>query len=335
MTGIRKSTGEEPDVLVRFAVDPSALRDELAVGVSRHASAMHRTLLEKWMSHGIMVAGGPRLPETDFWSAVGELPQQYRKYYEEAFRKGRLRFEPAPQTFPKLDCVDCLEQVKPAVPHVRIACLESLRWDLVCNEASDAPTYLAFDGSLEIVEPALLARSVRFEELSQRSRTPIERGRKTLEVWRERFEDLVRFARHIVVVDRYAGVGLCEGGEAGLWRFLNEVDRCATGVSVVIYTALRANSRWMPADLMTAVRRFAASRGGIRGAVEVRILNDMDFGSEAHDRFIRVDDTFVEIGTGLEVLAGTEVERTTTFSSGTMDDEHRRIEKRLAGCCRL
>lgn len=327
--------GEEPDMLVRFAVDPSALRDTLAVSVSRHASAMHMTLLKKWKSYGIMVGRGAHLLETDFWSAVGELPQQYRKYYEEAFRKGRLRFERAPQDFPQLDRVDSLEQVEPAVPHVQIACLETVRWDLVCNEAADAPTYLAFDGRLEIVEPALLERSVRFEELSLRSRTPIECGRETREVWAERFADLVRFARHIVVVDRYAGVGMCEVPESGLRRFLHEVDRCADRVGVVIYTALRETSRWTAADVKTAIQSFRPSRGGIRGAVEVRVLRDSDFGAEAHDRFIRIDDTFVDLGSGLEVLAGTEVERTTSFGSGPLDDVHRRIEDRLHACRRL
>jgi hypothetical protein len=134
-------------------------------------------------------------------------------------------------------------------------------------------------------------------------------------VWAERFADLARLARQVVVVDRYAAQRHAngKGDPTGLRALLTRLSTTPGEKRVKVYAARRR--RRTEADGAAAVAALAADlRGGAIRELRLLLAGDQEFRAYAHDRFIRFDKAVVELGSGLEVLEDKTVARACTFS---------------------
>lgn len=114
---------------------------------------------------------------------------------------------------------------------------------------------------------------------------------------------------------------------SGLRKFLVELDRCARGCVVSIFSAIKNHAM---DDIRAAVHDVEGNlaRRGVR-EVNLHLIDNYHFGKIAHDRYVRFDRAVCEVGIGVDIFSGQKLQGTTTFSLKAASQAHRKIESDL------
>jgi len=304
-------------MIVSFVVDPEALWD--FSGDPALSRSNHRRFIDLWARLGALVYGdgvGPTLDEV-----IRRIPDQdTRKLWQLSTRRNRKRAVSAAD-WPVLTATKSVEELNPLAAYAQLACLEPVR--AVVFGLPEDETCFRMDGcAIEICRFDAADQSEGFKDAETLSRQSVEVGELAKDVWRTRFMALARFSEQVVVVDPYcvlqheASLAGGNRGPSGLHRLLTELDATGLPHRVKIFAAADKDGRPDEAraeQLIQAEWRQMA-RGGVR-EIELRWgLSNHGFVSVAHDRYVRFDKAMLNLGGGIEVLAGHSVIRRSACS---------------------
>lgn len=304
-------------MIVSFVVDPEALWD--FSGDPALCRSNHRRLVDLWARLGALVYGdgvGPTLDEV-----IRRIPDQdTRKLWQVSTRRNRKRAVSS-SDWPALAAATSVEELDPLAAYAQLACLEPVR--AVVFGLPEGEACFRMDGcAIEICRFDAADQSEGFRDAERFSRQSVEVGELVRDVWRTRFLALARFSEQVVVVDPYcvvqheASLGRLSRGPSGLHRLLTELD--ATGVPhrVTVFAAADKDGRPDEARAEQLIRAEwkHMARGGVR-EIQLRWgLSNHGFKSVAHDRYVRFDKAMLNLGSGVEVLAGDSVSRRSACS---------------------
>lgn len=187
------------------------------------------------------------------------------------------------------------------------------------------------DREREVCRYDFADRALSFVQAREESHRGILPGVEVQHTWERKFQGLMEQARHVVLVDRYALEGHLAKGRtppSGLERLMHELDALPRPVTMTLYTQPRANHA-------RAVSQLAASltQGGLR-EWRVRLVGDEAFIRHAHDRHLRIDRSVVQLGKGIEVLAGSHVFAASDFDLKPFSPFARAREEELRRACK-
>jgi hypothetical protein len=174
-------------------------------------------------------------------------------------------------------------------------------------------------------------RAFHFLQAREESHRGIQAGEDVQLTWERKFKQLVARARHVVLVDRYALEGHLATGRtppSGLERLLRELDALPESVTLTLYTQTRANHSRALAQLAAKLEV-----GGLR-EWRVRLVPEEAFVRHAHDRHLRIDRSVIQLGKGIEVLAGTQVFAASDFDLKPFSPFARAREESLRRACK-
>lgn len=288
-------------MLVRMALDMTALTDDFGGDRSRRISA-HRTLIEAVKSYGIIV----QEDESEaFLSAIRELPQSVRDLWLTAYSQLRqqLAMPPAPLGLHYIDDVVALDANWAGKTDVAVA--EQDRALIIGVPEEQA--YLISDGGIEVVRFDLLYESATLRRLVLLSQSRIRANVRREAVWNERFNSRAKYAKYVVICDRYAGLDLVRHYESngtiesGLRWILHRIELSGTCYVSLILAAEEGNEQVQVAQ---AVTRLASElkRRKIRD-IKLSLASDRVFMHYGHDRHLRFDHHVYALGQGMKLFS--------------------------------
>ena len=291
-------------MLVPFAIDATALAME---GTSKSEQlATHKRLIERWLTHGLLIFSGKRLKESSLVRELPKLPQDVRKIWQEAFKVGRSL--PGAESCPSLENVQSLSDLKPIAAKVRLACLEKDRYYLALDLDPDKAdvTMVYTDPAIEVARFDFADRAKAFREAEDVGGQSIEGNCKVANLWNERFGTLASYSSNLIIVDQHA---LKDGNSInGLEHLLILLDGSARRCAVHLYCSYGYDASGNPERLEDLAEKLRAirsklSRGGVpRSEIHLHATHFGDFRIYAHDRYLRFDAHVFEIGVGVEVF---------------------------------
>jgi hypothetical protein len=310
---------------VRVLIEDGAL---LANGSDKAVVvANHIRFLDAWMRHGVLVLSNANDGLT---RTIDAIPEACRKIWQVALKSGKFRKISAEFVGP-----DTLFESPSSV----IACSGTV--DLVCLEDTRAVLNFLDDGecskillndTLEVCRFDCADQSRSFVTQRKIWDQPIYIGESRKAIWASRFSGLSLHARHISIVDRYAGKALLEkhstGQLCGLTRYLqllNKMDCSGTKKrSLSVYVSDICAD---PVQLEVYLRKIASSYGENLASLHLYIGNDHLFSKVAHDRFLRFDALITSIGRGVSIFEDDPC--TANFACGLMLDTSGDFEKNV------
>ena len=314
--------------LVSFCVEPAAI--DLSRVDTSLALTLHIAFLGFWRDVGHLTHDGDDFSSSSLGRAVEALPQSIRTRWQVMLRS-RLRMGTGQQ----VACIESAEStlaLEPLRGLVNLALMEEARAAYVGLPDGDASTLLPSIG-IEIAryDSFLMAQTV--SSALRLRQTNILSGERLGKVWTDRLEPYARRSRHITIVDAYCGARQSQRRYGGLHGFFQRIDGLGgPGSSLTVICAVGTELRCNESDCKLAVEnawRTNSGRGGIR-ALELRMIPDYEFREYFHERYIRFDNTVIELGSGLQLFEESLVERTTTFAiKDVIDAGAREVEKRL------
>lgn len=328
-------------IIVPFSLEWSA--PEHAALHPAQQAAFARRVVDFWASHGVVVVLGGSRGRAHFLESIEALPQQARICWKSAIKKFRERIIFADE--PDIADIVNLEDLKPISGTVALVGASDARCDLFGLDAEDIARPIGECG-VEVARILCLCEAPTAIEVRRAASREIERGMTPEQIWRERFEPLVRFTRLLVVVDRYCGVdALRHGADAtsGLEFVLRQVWRHELRVKV-----LMASPRAVPGqdrdDALDAFRREIAEMAkrltrqlGPRSRdLEIVRVRDGAFADYSHDRYLRFSSWVYRLDVGLESFSGAGPRRQRSLCelahcTGDQLRTRQLVEERLAG----
>lgn len=298
-------------MLVSFSIDPEAIpMAATQPGPRRHC---HERFLKQWLTRGVLVFAGRDRDESSIVAKVNSLPQELRKLWKTALKKGRSI--PGPEDWNGLERLECLDDLRPLQNVVQLACLETVRYCSALNleETSDETCRCLADPSIEVARFDCADRAQSFIQSEAISSAGIPIGESLASLWATRFAKLAAVSQHGIIVDRYA----LQGGDniSGLERFLIELNRCSRSTSVTLYAGCQIEkpdgTMETPNDLTTKVRQIVPKlgQGGIR-SIDVSLVPNKNFTRDSHGRYVRFDSSVIEIDLGISLFFADDAGRT-------------------------
>jgi hypothetical protein len=302
-------------MLVRFAIDPDALRAEFDDSI-----IAHRRLVRLWQQAGILVHRGSRFSDSELGEAVESLPQALRKLWKEAVTT--CRTSPG-DLHPDVRVLKRPEDFACFTGRVRVACLERSRARQlgVGAEGVVGPP----DVAIELCRLDTVDQSPAFQHALEVMSADIPGGQPTDQVWAERFAGLLAgTTRTIVLIDRYA---LQDYSCKGFRYLMEKVAANSTPLKVVVFCSSFDASAEQTQRKASALVRDAAGTG-LR-ELWLQVASSGRFGRVAHYRTLRFDDLACDLNTGIEVLAPRRVRRSCPFHVQPVTPLQRREESEL------
>lgn len=294
-------------MIVPFVVDPNALVENS--DVSHHADlAKCERIIELWRDHGVLILPGPSSEKNELLRVVGQLPVRFRNRWQKALKKQRLKGIGGIDASHLLASLQTVSGLSSKCEVICVSDTVASHFLLPNDRQSSEPA----GTNLEISRYGSFDLSEKLKKARELSTARIIAGTATQQVWQERFALITSMSRHITVVDRYSLENCYRYGSAsGLSTLLNSlaVDQAKHSVTV-----LAASFDIPESDLGNAVKALRSNWGGVQ-SLEIYVIPDTRYRRLQHDRYIRCDDTVLEIGTGLEVLQHASVIRGSNFSS--------------------
>ena len=137
-------------------------------------------------------------------------------------------------------------------------------------------------------------------------------GERVTDLWQERFQQLARHAREVVIVDEWA---VRDNTIQGLVQFLDLLDRDSSGCDVTIYSSPETETQEEVSSINDKLSDCAVQLDGYGiNSIELRLRPEDDFRLYAHDRHIRFDNRVIGIGRGLRVFQYETVREATDSS---------------------
>jgi hypothetical protein len=291
-------------MIVSFTIDPEVFETyEAQDPINHHA---HLRLQEAWHLWGTLHLPVERDARRRWLKSLRALPMPLRKRWQTGLMHNRWRFSDDAD----LHCVTRQRAAEAGVAAPRVSI-----------QKAEGPEICRFD----CADQALSMTRARVE-----AHQGIPSGMVVQEAWERKFQRLVARARHVVLVDRYALFSHLDKrrpAPSGLSRLMQELDSLPGPVTLTLYTlkaAGWARSLQGLADTLT--------HGGLR-EWRVRLANEEIFARHAHDRHLRIDRTLIQLGKGIEILAGTEVYAASDFDLKAFSPFARDREETLRRVC--
>lgn len=311
-------------MIIRFAVDPEALAMRNFPAPLRRS--LHDNMLRLWANVGVLVYTGRAFEQSQLSVALRELPQDIRKMWLLALKQNRI--QQGPPHWKGIRALESPEELSALTKAIDILCLDEVRAALLGLPEEEESIQLDAN-NLELVRFDCVNRALVFQEAEELAREPIEKGTKVLDVWKQRFARLARLSRHVVVMDRFALESAFKRGDkhSGIRRFLMELNQTAETSGVTVYASVKEFSSRKLRDHLEGIWR-ELPKGGIR-KIQLYLVDDRDFMTIAHDRYVRFEKSVCEIGIGLDILTGPKVWRTSSFSLKPLSRVVRDVETAL------
>ena len=315
-------------MLVKFAIDPEALNNA--------ENAAFDSLYRNWWGpHGVLAD-----PQ-----GLGSALDCNSKYSDE-LRVARDNFEKNGwPLFHKICPIewqsilgDSDNDLAKYSGEFSLALLDNDRADLLDVPKGNSGKYSRNCGGVEAARFQHADLSTNFASAKLLSEQAIHIEQNTADLWRERFQNLVRYSngnQQITIVDRYIASNIYYNHNYNhneLFRLLELISADSSGCSVTIFSSdSRVNDfAYVKDRIESALERIGLRKDGI-SRLTVFICNDDVFGRSAHDRYIRFDGMTCAIGVGIEIFRYDVVRRETEFSLKSPEhfETYRRRENQL------
>ena len=278
-------------MLVNFYIDPDA--------IDNNTNAYHiRALRTKWQQHGVLAH--PSQDDGGFTNIrrkFPELDQSIQRIWALAWREignDPIRF---------LKCRDDFS----------LALVSEGRAQQ--RQIPNGDSMYLSSGSLGTVEWIRLTEVNESKELRRAEGLGGKRigiGERVTDLWQERFQQLARHAREVVIVDEWA---VRDNTIQGLVQFLDLLDRDSSGCDVTIYSSPETELQEQVTAIINNLSDCAVQLDGYGiNSIELRLRPEDDFRLYAHDRHIRFDNRVIGIGRGLRVFQYETVREATDSS---------------------
>ena len=300
-------------MLLNFFIDPESIDDEIN---RSHINALRN----KWQLFGVLAH--PSHSDgafKDLRRRFAHLTQENRRLWNAAWQE----IENDPVRF-----LRCRDTFQVALISKRLAGIEQIH---------DGDS--KYVRGVEAIRLTQINDSREFTRAEDLSRQRISINERATDIWKERFQQLARHAREVVIVDEWA---VRNNTIQGLLRFLQLLDGDCTGCEVIVYsspeTELQEEVNAISNRLGTWTSQL--STNGI-SRIEIRLRPEDDFRLYAHERHFRFDNRVLGIGRGLRIFQYVTVREATDssfglLSPGTREDKERDLDEkayRLSDFC--
>ena len=310
--------------LVNFALDPDALSEQSSDLLALKMS--HERLLRAWEQFGVLVHEGNRWEDSELHARIGRLPTGLKKLWQESILNNRRA--PAGQLWGGIGVVATDADLGPP-PDLDLVGVQDGRAQALGVGPEEKSKRVGRRG-VEVCRFRYVDQADVFNAAREAASRSIRAGASTAAVWNERFAGLATVARSLRVVDRYAldDHRNRRDGRSGLRWLCEGLAGAGQLSSVVLFTVPPKGMPLPEADCYARQEMDAMVPKSI-GAIHVWLINEHDAGQYAHDRYVRFDETVVQLGVGLRALAGptTRVETSCHMKFGILDE--RDSEQRL------
>ena len=292
-------------MLLNFFIDPESIDDDIN---RSHINGLRN----KWQQFGVLAHpshsdGAFR----DLRRRFPQLTQENQRLWNAAWQE----IENDPVRF-----LRCRDNFKIALISERLAGNEQIR---------DGDS--KYVRGVEAIRLAQINDSKEFARAEDLSKKRIPIGERVTDLWRDRFQQLAKHAREVVIVDEWA---VRDDNIGALARFLNLLEANSNNCDVTIYsspkTERQEDVQAIRDNLSNLTTQFSSY--GIN-SIEIRLRPEDDFRLYAHDRHIRFDNRVFGIGRGLRIFEYRTVREATDasftlLSSGTREGKERDLDEK-------
>lgn len=198
-----------------------------------------------------------------------------------------------------------------------LALLDNARADLL--GVPNSGTYSRDCGGVEAARFQVdeLSMTMNFKTAKRLAGEPIKKGQNTADLWRERFQNLVRCSngnQQITIVDRYIASNICDNHNELFW-LLEHISADSPGCRVTIYSSDShvSDFAYVKERIDSNLERIGLRKDGIK-RLTMFICYDNEFSKSNHDRYIRFGGMICTIGRGIQVFRDAVVKYDTDFS---------------------
>ena len=286
-------------MLVKFAIEPESLDRATVNQIARH-----------WSESGILVD-----------SKVKSLKNEYKELFEKFYKTFRTTGYPLWAETDNIDWANMLtcDDLAQYQDTFSLALIADFHADLLGIPKDGG----AFCGDVEAIRSRYPGVSIKFEEtdtLSQKAIRPGPDKPPVKDIWQKRFNPLVSQPHanlQITIVDRYIASNIYKGRNE-LFNLLKFIHSDSPGCVVTVWSSSidAPNVKYVEERLDREIAQLQLSESGIK-RITVFLCHDDAFNLHSgpgHDRYIRFGGFTCEIGGGIEIFRGDNVDIEMGFS---------------------
>ena len=310
-------------MLVKFAIEPDAL-------VNAESAAFDSLYRNWWTAYGV-------LADPQGLGSARAYNSKYRDELQKAYTNFKDRGYPLFCETRPIDWQQGMQTESDLANYqdeFDLVLLEDTRALVFGVPAGDNDKYSKDCGGVEAARFQHADLSTNFASAKLLSEQAIHIDQNTADLWRERFQNLVRYSngnQQITIVDRYIASNIYYNHNE-LFRLLELISADSSGCSVTIFSSdSRVNDfAYVKERIDSNLKRIGLGKAGIK-RLTMFICYDDVFGKSGHDRYIRFDGMTCAIGVGIEIFRDDVVRRETEFSLKSPDhfETYRRRENQL------
>jgi hypothetical protein len=316
-------------MIARFAIEPAVFMDARNDNIDIEANDSR--LFECWKLHGVLHWSEDA---SEFSLAISQLPVTRRKRWTAVMGSDIYR-----RVFVKDADFGSLLKNEAALiglsQYVDVICLEETR--AACFGLPEDEISVQNGHGVEICRINHVDRSVAFRRAAETWSDHIYSGTDVDQIWKARFEGLLRFASSISIVDRYcvknSVLSLRYGRSSALQAFLRRIGGVggARRKAVNIYSSLNELT-------------FAEAQGHLEmisqahtmpsiASLHLHMAEDKVFQTVSHDRFLRCGPIVTGIGKGISMFESTVCAE--TYACGLICDEEGNFQGKVEKVLRI
>lgn len=320
-------------MLVRFAIELSAIHN--------CTNRAHINRLLKVWELGVLVHPPSDKP-SKLKEKIDELSESPKKLWQTAWEKVRksrsiYRWDPWDSSH---NCIDWenIDNGNALQEHAElfdVAILEEDHAEILNISIGESKV---FNGIIEGVRLSDVDQSKKFKRSASLSMEPIRINKLIEALWTERFESLAQNSNNVVIVDQWA---VSDSSRRGLLNLLKRLDQDSNGCCVTIYSAIK------PLESQKRKKEIASLKKNLElyisklncnniKSIKIRLFDQVDFNTYAHNRHIRFDSNVVSIDRGVSVFYPDKVKLYTEVSSRIIsgkEEKEKKLDKKAEKFC--
>ena len=291
-------------MLVKFAIDPDALS-------CAESDAFYRFYRNWWTAYGVLADPQGSGSARAYRKYRDELQNAYKSFDSNGWP---LFCETRPIDWQGMQSTSDLAKYR---DEFGLALLEDTRALVFGVPDGNGGKFSKNCGGVEAARFRHADLSTNFESAKLLSDHAIHKGQSMADLWRERFQNLVRCSngnQQITIVDRYIASNIF-GGKSELFRLLEYINADSTGCSVTVFSSNKdvSDLACVEARVNSWQKQIGLTKAGIK-RLTMFICYDDVFGGSAHGRYIRFGGITCTIDIGIEIFRDDVVGRRSEFS---------------------
>lgn len=310
-------------MLVKFAIDPDALG-------CAESDAFYRFYRNWWTAYGVLADPQGSGSALAYRKYRDELQNAYKSFDSNGWP---LFCETRPIDWQSMQSPSDLTKYS---DEFSLALLEDTRALVFGVPDGNGGKFSKNCGGVEAARFQHADLSTNFESATLLSDQAIHKGQNTADLWRERFQNLVRCSnskrlQQITIVDRYIASNILDG-KTELFRLLEHISADSPGCGVTIFSSDSrvSNLDYVKERIDSNLERIGLRKDGIN-RLTMFICYDDVFGGSAHGRYVRFDGITYTIDIGIEIFRDDVVGRRSDFSIKSYKhiETYRKCEREL------